>query len=103
MRKLSFKCNGQKLTRSGDFSGIVAGSKGYLCVTIDFGVDWKSMAKVAEFRVGNNKDIYPVLIRNGACEVPNEVTDGRAFYVRIVGKHGDQRVRTNEVIVRQEG
>ena len=42
MRVLNFKVSGQSLSKNGDFSGIVAGTKGYLRLSFDFDPEWES-------------------------------------------------------------
>lgn len=36
MRILQFRINGQKLSKDGDFSGLIAGTKGYLYAAYNF-------------------------------------------------------------------
>lgn len=36
MRILQFRINGQKLSKDGDFSGLIAGTKGYLHTEYNF-------------------------------------------------------------------
>lgn len=51
MRELKFYVNGQRIKKDNtcDFSGIVAGTKGYLEAVFCFGSDWSGMSKVAVF------------------------------------------------------
>ena len=72
MRILQFTVSGQSLKKEGDFSGIVAGTNGYLQTSYNFDNDWKDCKKAAIFS-RYDKD-YPVPIINGRCEVPEEVT-----------------------------
>jgi len=103
MRLLKFKCSGQKLTRDSacDFSQIVSGSKGYLRVSFSFDSEWAGFVKVAEFRSRGNSEVYPVLIEGDGCVVPDDVTDSKCIYVRVVGKKSETKLRTNESSIRQ--
>ena len=90
MRKLMFAVEGQKLSKQGDFSGIMAGSKGYLCCHVQLrDNDWLYAKKVMVF----NADFE--------CTVPDDVTDGRSFKVQLIGQTGKTRMKTNPVLVEQ--
>lgn len=47
MRILQFKVTGQNLSKDGDFSGIVAGTKGYLYTEYNFDSEWDGCRTVA--------------------------------------------------------
>lgn len=49
MRILQFKVTGQNLSKDGDFSGIVAGTKGYLHTEYNFDSEWDGCKKAAVF------------------------------------------------------
>lgn len=49
MRILQFKVAGQNLSKDGDFSGIVAGTKGYLYTEYNFDSEWDGCRKAAVF------------------------------------------------------
>lgn len=49
MRILQFRINGQKLSKDGDFSNLVAGTKGYLKAAFNFDEDWDGCRKAAVF------------------------------------------------------
>lgn len=54
MRILNFKINGQKLEKTGDFSGIIRGSRKYLKCRFDFiSREWLTMTRIAEWRKNN--------------------------------------------------
>ena len=98
MRRLLFSVDGQHLTKQGDFSGITAGSKGYLkcCFGVDSS-DWRGAKKVALFN-----EAYAVAVDEALeCNVPDEVTGGKSFKVRLIGQKGTMRVTTNAVLVEQ--
>lgn len=98
MRRLLFSVSGQTLKKEGDFSGIIAGSRGYLrCLFGTAEQDWLTAKKVALFN-----DQYPVIVDEaGECAVPDEVTDGRSIKVSLVGQKGDTRITTNPVLIEQ--
>ena len=48
------------------------------------------MVKVAEFRKYlYDEPVVPVPIINNECMVPSEVTGGKAWYIKVIGKRGD--------------
>lgn len=98
MRRLLFAVDGQHLTKHGDFSGIAAGSKGYLkCLFAATGSDWAGSKKVALF-----DETYAVPVSEaGECDVPDEVTDGKSFKLKLIGQKGTMRMSTNAVLVEQ--
>ncbi|WP_270603976.1 hypothetical protein [Dorea amylophila] len=99
MRILQFTVSGQSLKKEGDFSGIVAGTNGYLQTSYNFNNDWKDCKKAAIFS-RYEKD-YPVPIINGRCEVPEEVTGCKCWRVRLIGEREGYRITTNQVEVYQ--
>lgn len=105
MRTLKFDVNGQKIgpDPACDFSGIVPGTAGYLKVHFSFSSEWKGMVKVAEFRKYTCDDSVSAPIINGECMVPAEVTGGKSWYVKVIGKRGDVIIPTGNCQVEQEG
>lgn len=51
MRTLQFKVSGQSLSKDGDFSGLIAGTKGYLYTAYNFDGEWDGCKKAAVFAV----------------------------------------------------
>lgn len=49
MRILQFRINGQKLSKDGGFSGLIAGTKGYLYAAYNFDGEWDGCKKAAVF------------------------------------------------------
>lgn len=98
MRKLNFTVSGQKLAKQGDFSGITAGSKGYLiCKVKTTDPDWMRAKKVMLF-----DEEYAVAVEaDGECVVPDEVTDGKSFKLRLIGQRGRTRMMTNPILIEQ--
>ena len=100
MRTLQLKVAGQSLSKNGDFSSIVAGTKGYLYTEYNFDSEWDGCKKAAVFSRYNKE--YPVPIMNGKCRVPDEITEYNRWKVYLVGVKDGYRITTNEVEVRQE-
>lgn len=99
MRTLQFKVTGQNLSKDGDFSGLIAGTKGYLYTEYNFDSEWAGCKKAAVF-LRYDKE-YPVPIVNARCAVPDEITKYKRWKVYLVGLKDGYRITTNEVEVRQ--
>lgn len=100
MRILNFQVSGQSLSKNGDFSGIVAGTKGYLRLTFDFDPEWAGCKKAVIFRRYDREQALPVI--NGWCPVPDEIVQHSRWKVRLIGEKEGYRITTNEVEVKQE-
>ncbi len=99
MRTLQFKVSGQSLSKNGDFSGIVAGTKGYLRLYFDFDPEWAGCKKAVIFSRYDREQALPVI--NGGCPVPDEIAQHSRWKVRLIGEKKGYRITTNEVEVRQ--
>lgn len=102
MRSLMFKVNGQKITKDPecDFSGLVAGSEGYLEAKFTFSEEWNNCIVVARFWRGIKE--HAVKIVNGKCDIPPEALTGATFKVSVVGKRRGFLINTNKITVVQE-
>lgn len=103
MRVLSFKADGQRLKKQAncDFSGLVAGSVGYLRAEFKFSDEWAECRKAASFWVGDKE--YPVLLKSDdTCIIPAEVLAGELFEVSVLGVKQDYKILTTKTKVRQE-
>lgn len=101
MRTLDFLVDGQTLIRQGDFSKIVKGSKGYLQCKFDFSEDWSTYQVAAIFEYKETTKL--VQVENSICDVPDEVTDGGYFTLRLLGvKTSDQYFYTEKLLIEQE-
>ena len=73
MRILQFKVTGQNLSKDGDFSGIVAGTKGYLYTAYNFDGEWDGCKKAAvfvrygTFAIHNRDRIFLVVSGKDGC------------------------------------
>lgn len=94
MRTLQFKVTGQNLSKDGDFSGIVAGTKGYLYTEYNFDSEWDGCRKAAVFSRYDKE--YPVPIVNGKCVVPDEITGYNRWKVYLVEEKAGYRITTND-------
>jgi hypothetical protein len=98
MRVLEFIATGQalKCAPACDFSGIVAGSRGYLHARFHFSADWAGCKKVAVFTCKGKE--YPVGIMQpgNLCEIPAEALTGGPVQVYVVGQRGAYRITTDE-------
>ena len=103
MRILKFIVSGQQIKKdpSCDFSGIVAGTKGYLEVSFKFSDEWKGCKKAVVFN-GLGRE-YPAPLINGKCEIREEVLALKKFSLKIVGERDGYRITTNKVEVLQDG
>ena len=99
MRTLQCKVTGQSLRKDGDFSGIVAGTKGYLRMAFNFNSEWDSCKKAAVFSRHDREQALPVI--NGGCPVPDEIAQHSRWKVRLIGEKEGYRFTTIEVEVRQ--
>lgn len=111
MRILDFTIHKQRLTRTStcDFSGLVAGSAGYLQAKFNFSSEWAECKKAASFIIKNaNGDVEReygrLLDENNTCDIPPEVLTYSEFYVRVKGIKEDvlYRIETSEIRVTQE-
>lgn len=101
MRLLSFNVNAQHISKDPncDFSKIVAGTSNYLRAHFTFSPEWDDFKKVASFWRGTKE--HAVLLKNNECDIPPEALAGSTFGVSVTMQHGNTKVPTNHVIVRQ--
>lgn len=94
MRNLDFIVDGQKLARDPlcDFTGIAAGSKGYLHARFRFSKEWSGCKKVAVFTCKGKP--YPVGLKDNMCEIPAEALTASAVQVHVVGRRGGMEIIT---------
>lgn len=94
MRVLEFIAAGQTLSRAPacDFTGIVAGSCGYLRARFLFSREWAGCKKVAVFTSKGQE--YPVPLELNMCEIPAEALTGSAVQVYVVGRRPGFEITT---------
>lgn len=103
-RTLEFDVDKQRLTRNRecDFSGIVAGSVGYLRAKFNFPIrGWHGCTKAASFWV-EDKEYAVLLDDENSCMIPSEALKGDKFSVSVMGAKTGYKIETNKVKVRQE-
>lgn len=105
MRILEFEAQKQRLKRrpSCDFSGLVAGSIGYLKAAFNFSdSEWSNCTdKVARFWIGNEEHAKR-LDKDNCCDIPSEVLAGERFEVSVIGVAPGYKIETNKITIRQE-
>ena len=104
MRILEFEVKKQRLMKKPtcDFSGLIAGSVGYLQATFHFSEsEWGKCAnKVARFWLDNEE--HAVLLgKDNSCIIPPEVLTGSKFEVSVIGAAPGYRIETNKINVKQ--
>ena len=102
MRTLKFIIAAQAITKDPDcdFSGIVAGTEGYLRAEFSVSWEWAGCRMAAVFSCMRKE--YPRPIKNGSCEIPAEALAWDNFGVRVVGQRENYRITTNEIKIKQE-
>lgn len=103
-RTLEFDVKRQRLTknRDCDFSGLVAGTVGYLRAKFNFSpFEWLGCKKAASFWIDGTE--YAVLLEDDdTCTIPHEALTGDRFYVSVLGAKTGYRIETSKVKVKQE-
>lgn len=103
-RTLEFDVKGQRLTRrrTCDFSGIVAGSVGYLRAKFYFSLtEWFGCKKAASFWA-DGKEYAVLLDKDDSCLIPEEALKGKKFEVSVMGGRPNYRIETTKTKVKQE-
>lgn len=104
-RILEFNVNKQRLRKCPDcdFTGIVAGSIGYLRAKFNLSPEeWQDCTiKVARFWL-EDKESSVKLDKNNSCDIPPEVLTGEMFAVSVLGKSQGYQIETNKFEVKQE-
>lgn len=102
MRTLKFIITAQSIQKDPDcdFTGIVAGTQGYLQAEFLFSQEWQGCWMAAVFSSLGKE--YPRPVIEGKCEIPKEALTWDNFGVRVVGEKEGYRITTNEVKVKQE-
>lgn len=103
MRTLKFVVNGQTIKKQTDcdFSGLVAGSIGYLRAAFTFSSEWNDCRKAASFWLGDQEH-GRLLDENDSCMIPEEALTGEMFKVSVTGVKPDYKIKTTKTKVRQE-
>ena len=101
MRVLTYKVKGQRLSATGNHSGLIAGTKGYLKAQFEFNDDWNGCKKVVQFFKDDDEHAI-CLDSNNSCEIPPEVLTDQSFEIVVEGRREDGfRIISNSVKERQ--
>lgn len=101
MRILDFIVDKQKITKSPmcDFTGLVAGSSGYLRARFAFSKEWAGYLKIAVFSCKDCTEYAPLV--GNTCQIPPQVLEGNSFKVSVIGKRGGDKLPCGCVTVIQ--
>lgn len=103
MRILQFVADGQRLKKQTncDFSGLVAGSEGYLRASFTFSDEWDGCKKAASFWMSDKE--YAVLLDDtNSCLIPSDALVESAFEVSVTGAKPGYKLNSTRTKVRQE-
>lgn len=106
MRTLKFIVENQIIRQDPtcDFSNLVPGSKGYLTAEFSFSKEWDGCTKVAAFYSLLGNEYPPRALADGkTCVIPFEAIEKRVFKIQVIGKKNDIKLKTNKVVVNQNG
>ena len=103
MRTLKFTVVGQSIKKETDcdFSGLVAGSVGYLRAKFTFSSEWNGCKKAASFWYGD-QEYARLLDDQDSCMIPEEAIVGEMFKISVTGLKSGYKIKTNKTKVRQE-
>ena len=106
MRTLYFDVDKQVISKDPqcDYSNLVVGSEGYLELSFRFSKEWDGFVKVAAFYSPLGREYPPRNLADGkSCVIPFEALEKRSFKVQVIGKKNDSRLKTNKLVVHQNG
>lgn len=106
MRTLVFNVKNQIIERepSCDFSGLVAGTSGYLKAKFVLSTAWDNCAKVVGFFSKDDKELTPcVLESDNTCLIPADALKYHEFKIRLYGKRKDYTITTQPITIKQYG
>ena len=106
MRTLRFIVEGQTIRQDPecDFTNLVPGTSGYLRAEFQFSHEWDQTKRVVGFYSNLGREYPPQVLDNGfGCVVPAEALQKSIFKVRVIGSKNGLKLRTNKVVVHQNG
>jgi hypothetical protein len=106
LRTLCFNVKKQIIERdaSCDFSGLVAGTSGYLDAKFSFSADWDGCSKVVGFFSKSGKEFEPCILSNeNTCHIPEEALEYHEFEIRVYGKRENCLITTRPITIKQYG
>lgn len=109
MRILEFDVIKQRLrkNRDCDFSGLVAGSVGYLKAKFNFSPEWDGCKKAASFKLKDPNRVFELgelIGEDNTCNIPSDILLSREFYVSVKGVNDDgtYKIESSEIRIKQE-
>lgn len=102
MRTLEFDVKGTDISKNPkcNFDGLIRGS-GNVTARFNLSREWNGFKIAASFfKLGEE---FPVLIKNGKCEIPAKTLSWKEFSVQIIGMKNGTVIKTNKLIIKQEG
>jgi hypothetical protein len=105
LRTSSFNVKGQIIERDPncDFSGLVAGTEGYVKAKFTFSEDWNGCVKVVGFS-SKGVEFEPCkLSGDNICEIPEKALQYHEFSIKVYGKRNGVRITTREANIKQYG
>lgn len=106
MRTLIFDVKGQIIDKNSncDFSGLVAGTSGYLKARFLFSDDWNGFSKVVGFFSKDNKEFSPcILSKENECVIPKDALEYHEFKIILYGKKDGVIITTRPITIKQYG
>lgn len=99
MRILEYRVIGQRLVPTGDHSGLVAGTTGYLRARFMFNNDWNDCIKRVTF-VADGVE-YPVRLVNDECVIPPAALKDTIFELYVEGRKQNYEIISRPTRERQ--
>lgn len=102
MRELDFIVNGQTLMKDPlcDFTGLVAGTKGYLKLYFEFSPAWKNYKKAVRVKADSTVSYIP--IENGYANLDDFSAAHTRLTISVKGVDGDKVLTTDSVVISQK-
>lgn len=99
MRTLEYRVIAQRLVPTGDHSGLVAGTSGYLKARFLFNNDWDKCMKRVTFIADGIE--YPVRLMNDECMIPPDVLKHTIFELYVEGRRPNYEITSRSTRERQ--
>lgn len=106
MRILKFIVDGQLIAKDPncDFSNLIPGTSGYLEASFSFSREWNGCKKAVAFYSPLGMEYPPQMLSdNDRCVIPSKALEKRSFMIQVVGKGEDYKIKTNKIMIFQNG
>lgn len=99
MRTLRFIVDNDVIKRdsTSDFSNL--SKETHVQIEFMFSNEWDGFVKVAGFRRGRDELDPRTLLHGTTCDVPIEALKGTFFRMYVIGKKGEQRLSTKQILI----